>query len=169
MQTERLDSQELIRRLELEPHPEGGYFRETYRADDRVLREGARETRAASTAIYFLLRDGAHSAWHRIRSDEVWHFYAGDTVLVHVIDARGTLITHRLGSALVHADTSFQAVVEAGSWFAAECAEASGVALVGCTVAPGFEFGEFDLAARGALEDQYLQHRDLISRLGPRA
>jgi uncharacterized protein len=168
MQSERLNSKELIRRLNLEPHPEGGYFRETYRADDCVLREGASETRAASTAIYFLLCDGAHSAWHRIRSDEVWHFYTGDPVLVHVIDAHGTLVTHRLGNALVHADASFQAVVEAGSWFAAECADASGVALVGCTVAPGFEFSEFELAAHGALEDRHPQHRDLISRLGPR-
>jgi uncharacterized protein len=168
VEAERLDSRELIRRLNLEPHPEGGYFRETYRAKDRVLREGASETRAASTAICFLLCDGAHSAWHRIRSDEVWHFYAGDPLDVHVIDAAGALVTHRLGNALKHADAAFQAVVEAGTWFAAECADPSGVALVGCTVAPGFEFSEFELAARGVLEERYPQHRDLISRLGPR-
>jgi uncharacterized protein len=169
MQSERLNSEEIIRRLQLEPHPEGGYFRETYRAKDRVMRDGAAQTRAASTTIYFLLCDGAHSAWHRIQSDEVWHFYAGDPVDVHVIDSHGQRSTHRLGNALLHADAAFQAVVEAGDWFAAECADEAGVALVGCTVAPGFEFSEFELAARGVLEERYPQHRDLISRLGPRA
>jgi uncharacterized protein len=167
MQDERIDSQELIRRLGLAPHPEGGYFRETYRAADRVHREGSDAPRASSTAIYFLLCDGAHSAWHRIRSDEVWHFYAGAPVDVHVLDAQGALVTHRLGNALVHADAVFQAVVRAGDWFAAECADASGAALVGCTVAPGFEFSEFELAEHGALEALYPQHRELIARLGP--
>jgi uncharacterized protein len=172
MERERIDSQALIHRLKLEPHPEGGYFRETYRAEDRVIRDGAngaQDSRSASTAIYFLLCDGAHSAWHRIRSDEVWHFYAGDPVHVHVIDANGALLTHRLGNALIHSDAVFQAVVCAGAWFAAECADASGAALVGCTVAPGFEFSEFELAERGALEARYPQHEELITRLGPHA
>lgn len=160
-----IDSHALIARLHLQPHPEGGYFRETYRADQRVTRDGSNETRAASTAIYFLLCDGAHSAWHRIRSDEVWHFYAGDSVDVHVLHASGALTTHRLGNALVHADTAFQAVVKAGDWFAAECRDASGAALVGCTVAPGFEFGEFELAAPGELQARYPEHQELIARL----
>jgi uncharacterized protein len=167
MQSERIDSQALIQRLKLEPHPEGGYFRETYRAEDRVNREGGGDARSASTAIYFLLCDGAHSAWHRIRSDEVWHFYAGDPIHVHVLDAHGALTTHRLGNALVHADAVFQAVVRAGDWFAAECADASGAALVGCTVAPGFEFSEFEMAQSGALEALYPQHEKLIARLKP--
>jgi uncharacterized protein len=169
MQGTRIDSHALIVRLGLEPHPEGGYFRETYRAPDAVHRAGAHDARSASTAIYFLLCDGAHSAWHRIRSDEVWHFYAGDRIDVHVLDAQGALVTHRLGNALEHDDAVFQAVVKAGDWFAAECVDADGVALVGCTVAPGFEFSEFELAERGALEARYPQHRDLIARLGPRA
>ncbi|SAK47547.1 cupin domain-containing protein [Caballeronia ptereochthonis] len=168
MQRERIDSGELIRCLKLELHPEGGYFRETYRASGNVVRENGAELRSASTAIYFLLCDGAHSAWHRIRSDEVWHFYAGDPIDVHVLDAQGALVTHRLGNALVHPDAAFQAVVKAGNWFAAECRDASGAALVGCTVAPGFEFSEFELAAPGALEARYPQHRETIARLGPK-
>jgi predicted cupin superfamily sugar epimerase len=168
MQRTRIDSRELIARLKLEPHPEGGFFRETYRASGNVTRENEGELRSASTAIYFLLCDGAHSAWHRIRSDEVWHFYAGDPVDVHVLDAHGTLVTHRLGNALEHADTVFQAVVKAGDWFAAECRDEDGAALVGCTVAPGFEFSEFELAAPGTLEARYPQHRELIARLGPK-
>ncbi|SAL69291.1 hypothetical protein AWB74_03978 [Caballeronia arvi] len=171
MQRDRIDSRALIERLKLEPHPEGGYFRETYRAKGRVVRDNENESdaRSASTAIHFLLCDGAHSAWHRIRSDEVWHFYAGDPVDVHVLDANGTLVTHRLGNMIEHADTVFQAVVEAGDWFAAECRDKNGAALVGCTVAPGFEFSEFELAAPGALEAHYPQHRELIARLGPEA
>lgn len=167
MQGTRIDSGELIRRLKLEPHPEGGYFRETYRAEVRVTREHESDTRAASTAIYFLLCDGAHSAWHRIRSDEVWHFYAGDPLNVYVLNANGRLVTHKLGNALDHADAVFQAVVKAGDWFAAECVDKTGAALVGCTVAPGFEFSEFEMAAPAALELLYPQHRELILRLGP--
>lgn len=166
MHTERIDSRELIRRLGLAPHPEGGYFRETYRAEGRVTRAGEREPRDASTAIYFLLCDGAHSAWHRIRSDEVWHFYAGDSIAIHVLDAHGALVTHRLGNALADPGAAFQAVVKAGDWFAAECCDASGTALVGCTVAPGFEFSEFEMAAPGVLEERYPQHRELIGRMG---
>jgi predicted cupin superfamily sugar epimerase len=161
---------ELIRRLGLAPHPEGGYFSETYRSDARVSRAsepGDRPSRSASTAIYYLLCDGAHSAWHRIRSDEVWHFYAGEALNVHVLDEHGALVTHRLGNALTDHQAVFQAVVPAGLWFAAECADPSTFALVGCTVAPGFEFSEFELADIKVLKAQHPQHAALIERLGP--
>jgi uncharacterized protein len=165
---------ELIRRFDLQPHPEGGFFRETYRAADQVRRERSADPsaapanlRSASTAIFYLLCDGAHSAWHRIQSDEVWHFYAGDPLNVYVLEDDGTLIVHRLGNALEREDCVFQAVVESGRWFAAQCDDAASVALVGCTVAPGFEFSEFELAGVDALAAQYPQHRDLIVRLRP--
>jgi uncharacterized protein len=162
----------LIERFGLQPHPEGGYFRETFRGAGRVVRELTRdavpgETRSASTAIYYMLCDGAHSAWHRIRSDEVWHFYAGEPINVHVIDSAGQLLTHRLGNALTHHDTVFQAVVPAGQWFAAELRDPAAFALVGCTVAPGFEFSEFELADVAALTKAYPQHEAVIGRLGP--
>ncbi|REG59961.1 hypothetical protein B0G80_2737 [Paraburkholderia sp. BL6669N2] len=161
---------ELIRRLELKPHPEGGFFSETYRSKERVIRDkesGSAQTRSASTAIYYLLCDGAHSAWHRIKSDEVWHFYAGEPLNVHVLDETGALVTHKLGNALTHPDAVFQAVVPAGLWFAAECADPAAFALVGCTVAPGFEFSEFELADVDALKARHSQHAALIARLGP--
>jgi uncharacterized protein len=159
---------ELIRRFDLKPHPEGGFFSETYRSAGRVMRDGeSADTRSASTAIYYLLCDGAHSAWHRIRSDEVWHFYAGDPLLVHGLDENGALVTHKLGNTLTHADAVFQAVVPAGWWFAAECADPATFALVGCTVAPGFEFSEFELADVDALKAVYPRHAALIGRLGP--
>ena len=162
----------LIERFGLQPHPEGGYFRETFRGADRVVREltseaSPGETRSASTAIYYMLCDGAHSAWHRIRSDEVWHFYAGEPINVHVIDTAGQLHTHRLGNALTHHDAVFQAVVPAGQWFAAELCDPASFALVGCTVAPGFEFSEFELADVAALTKAHPQHEAVIGRLGP--
>jgi len=167
MTTPQLAKDELIRRFDLQPHPEGGFFRETYRSTARVSRAGSGETRSASTAIYYLLCDGAHSAWHRIKSDEVWHFYAGAPLLVHVLDDAGTLATHRLGNPLTHPDTAFQAVVPAGQWFAAECEDPATFALAGCTVAPGFEFSEFELAALDVLQSAYPAHAEFIARLGP--
>ena len=159
---------ELIRRFDLKPHPEGGFFSETYRSVESVRRDdGSTQTRSASTAIYYLLCDGAHSAWHRIKSDEVWHFYAGEPLNVHVLDEAGRLITHTLGNALTHPDDVFQAVVPAGLWFAAECADPATFALVGCTVAPGFEFSEFELADVEALKARHPQHAVFIERLGP--
>ncbi|WP_206998338.1 cupin domain-containing protein [Trinickia mobilis] len=178
----------LIERFGLIPHPEGGHYRETHRDPARVARitgtsDGERSgatdaSRCASTCIYYMLCDGAYSAWHRIRSDEVWHFYAGDPLDVHVLDAAGQLVTHRLGNALVRDDAVFQAVVPAGCWFAAQCpaladqadlAGAAGFALVGCTVAPGFEFSEFELADAEALAAAHPSHAELIRRLAPRA
>jgi predicted cupin superfamily sugar epimerase len=177
MPDSRAIADELIRRFDLKPHPEGGYFSETYRSTARVLRDGeTAATRSASTAIYYLLCDGAHSAWHRIRSDEVWHFYAGEPLHVHVLDENGgeaggsgSIVTHRLGNPLTHPGTVYQAVVPAGLWFAAECADPASFALVGCTVAPGFEFSEFELADAGALKARHPRHAALIERLGPAA
>lgn len=154
--------EELVHHLQLQPHPEGGFYRETYRAPDRVQRpDGA--TRAASTAIHYLLCEGAWSTWHRIRSDEVWHFYKGSTLLVHELLPDGGLRTHRLGDQLP--DTVFQASVQAGNWFAAELIDPSSFALVGCTVAPGFEFSEFEIADTQTLLTAYPDHRNLIRRL----
>ena len=161
MSTSHAAKHELIRRFDLKPHPEGGFFSETYRSAESVRRDdGSTQTRSASTAIYYLLCDGAHSAWHRIKSDEVWHFYAGEPLNVHVLDEAGTLITHTLGNALTHSDAVFQAVVPAGLWFAAECADPA-------TFAPGFEFSEFELADVEALKARHPQHAAFIKRLGP--
>ncbi|WP_447921077.1 cupin domain-containing protein [Achromobacter aegrifaciens] len=154
----------LIRRLDLLPHPEGGYYRETYRAADSVTRgDGAQ--RSASTAIYYLLCDGAWSTWHRIRADELWHFHAGDSLHIHVLAPDGGYRCLRLGDALEDPDAAFQAMVPAGSWFAAELAEPASYALAGCTVAPGFEFSEFELADAAELQRLYPAQAGLIARL----
>jgi predicted cupin superfamily sugar epimerase len=160
----------LIERFGLLPHPEGGYYSETFRSAGIVRRDGPPgETRTASTAIYYMLCDGAHSAWHRIRSDEVWHFYAGEPIDIHALDGNGMLATYRLGNALAHPGAAFQVVVPAGHWFAAELSDPATFALVGCTVAPGFEFSEFELADVRELSATSPEHSGIIGRLGPRS
>ena len=135
-----LSAAEVIRKLSLAPHPEGGYFRETFR-DARAV-DG---TRAASTAIYFLLARGERSHWHRVDAVEVWHYYAGDALMLQIADDGGQRRV-TLGSDLVAGEVP-QAVVPAHAW---QAAQSSGEwTLVGCTVAPGFEFAKFELAAPG--------------------
>lgn len=156
-----------IEKLQLEAHPEGGYFRQTYRADlllPTAALPGFGGARAASTAIYFLLEGRNFSAFHRLRSDEVWHFYAGEPLDVHVIDPQGEYSAIRLGRDL-EAGQVPQAVVRAGCWFASHVADWKSFALVGCTVAPGFDFDDFDLGKREELVAMYPQHRELIERL----
>ena len=157
-----------VKKLGLSPHPEGGYFRQTYRAELTIAREalpaGFTGARAVSTAIYFLLEGTNFSAFHRLRSDEVWHFYAGEPLVVHVIDPEGKYSTILLGRD-PEAGQVLQAVVRAGCWFASHVADWKSWALVGCTVAPGFEFEDFEMGRRGELVGRYPQHRELIERL----
>ncbi|NCI46526.1 cupin domain-containing protein [Sediminibacterium soli] len=159
---------DLIRQLQLQPHPEGGYYRETYRAAETMAAASlpGRFTgdRVFSTAIYFLLEKGNFSAFHRIQSDECWHFYAGDPLQVHVIYPDGRYGLIRLGNDPVNG-CSFQAVVPAGCWFASETALGGSYSLVGCTVAPGFDFADFELAKQAELLSAYPSHATVIRRL----
>ena len=142
----------MVRRLDLQPHPEGGYFRETFRSPLRLTLPDGR-TRAASTAIHFLLPAGTWSTWHRVRSDEVWHHYDG-----------APLRLYRLGLDPVRLDRGTpQAVVPAGVWQAAE--PEGGSALCGCTVAPGFEFADFSLGSASSLAAEFPAEAELIRRL----
>jgi uncharacterized protein len=155
-----------IDHLDLGPHPEGGYYRATYKSDLLVahsaLPAAFRGDRSASTAIYFLLEGRDFSAFHRIASDEVWHFYAGSALVVYVIDPDGKYSELYLGRG---SGEVFQAVVKAGCWFASRLRDAAGFALVGCTVAPGFEFADFELAKRSDLIARYPAHQMLIEEL----
>lgn len=156
-----------IQKLELNPHVEGGAFREVYRSEltlpKTVLPLFFQGSRNASTSIYFLLSRGQFSAFHRIASDELWHFYYGDPLYVYEIGHSGRLHTHVLGSNPENGET-FQTVVKAGSWFASAPAPESEYALVGCTVAPGFDFADFELANRETLVTQHPDHAHLIRR-----
>ena len=157
-----------IDKLKLTPHLEGGSYRQTYRSDLTFPREalpsGFAGPRPASTAIYFLLEGDNFSAFHRLRSDELWHFYAGSPLLVHIIDPEGGYSKFLLGSNPDQRET-LQAAVPAGTWFASHVADWKSWALVGCTVAPGFDFADFELADREILWKTYPQHHEIIDRL----
>lgn len=148
--------------LELHPHPEGGFYKETYRSDDTTATPHGE--RNLSTAIYFLLEKGNFSAFHRIKSEEVWHFYDGDPLSVYVIHGNGTLQEIKLGLDLGKGQTP-QAVVPANCWFASMVAEGGSFSLVGCTVAPGFDFRDFEMAKRTELVTDFPQHLEIISKL----
>jgi predicted cupin superfamily sugar epimerase len=144
-----LTAADIIRLLELAPHPEGGHFRETFRDDPPAsadTRAKAAQPRAASTAIYFLLARGERSHWHRIDATEVWHFYAGAPLALEIAGNEYGPITRVLLGADLAAGERPQAVVPARAWQAAE--SLGEWTLVGCTVAPGFDFGGFELAPK---------------------
>lgn len=157
MAKEHHSQQFWVETLQLAPHPEGGFFRETYRSQDEIAPDGALArfggTRACSTAIYYLLGRGDYSAFHRIKSDEMWHFYSGGPLEIHLLDEAG----HRmftLGRG-VEEGQLLQAVVPAGVWFAARPRADSEYSLVGCTVSPGFDFRDFEMASSRQIEQQY--------------
>jgi hypothetical protein len=156
-----------INKINLIAHPEGGYYCETYRSQLSIAKEALPPeftgSRLVSTAIYFLLEGENFSAFHRLRSDEIWHFYAGGTIAVHVIDPDGSYSKIQLGSD-PQAGEVFQAVVKAGSWFASKVRDPKSFALAGCTVAPGFDFADFELGKRSELVKLYPQHRKLIEQ-----
>ncbi|MEM7552041.1 MAG: cupin domain-containing protein [Bacteroidota bacterium] len=153
----------LVQKLELQPHPEGGFFKETYRSELIVEPKSFNAKRNVSTAIYFLLTAENFSAFHKIKSDELWHFYQGDPLEVIILE-EDKVQTIKLGSNLEKGET-FQAVVSAGSWFASRVTKGGKYSLVGCTVAPGFDFEDFELAQRVELIKSYPEHSDLITEM----
>lgn len=141
----------LIEKLGLKKHPEGGYFKEVYRSKEIIPKHGLHKRysggRNYSTSIYFLLESDDYSVFHRIKSDETWHFYAGSAVTIHMIDEKGKYETVTIGSNQEKEEV-FQFTVPGGVWFAASVEKADSYALAGCTVAPGFDFDDFELAKR---------------------
>jgi hypothetical protein len=157
----------IIQQLGLEPHPERGYYKETYRASSpvQVDRSQVSAVRAASTAIYFLVtaRDPA-TFLHKLASDEIFHFYAGGPLEILRLRPDGTWDVARLGLDL-DAGERPQVVVPAGTWFGTELVAGASHCLVGCTVAPGFEFADFELAEGPELEARYPEAADRIRRM----
>lgn len=155
-----------IENLGLTRHPEGGWFRESYRAAETIpahaLPGRFGGSRTFGTAIYFLLERGDMSALHRIKSDEIWHFYDGDPLTVHILHPDGQWQEIPLGRDLSGGER-LQAVVPAGCWFGAE--SRGDFSLVGCTVAPGFDFNDFQMASGEELAILHPRHAALISRL----
>lgn len=157
-------AQYYIEKLELENHPEGGFYKEVYR--DSIVYPPHRnfsEDRNYSTSIYYLLEQGDRSAFHRIKSDEVWHHYDGGCIFIHYF-VNQQLITKKLGKNLEE-DEQPQITVPKNIWFAAEPAPHCSFALMGCTVAPGFDFKDFEMAIMADLEDELHKHQAIIDRL----
>ena len=163
-----ITARELIERYNLQAHPEGGHYLQTYYSTETMAadalpgRFGGK--RCFSTAIYFLLAGKQFSAFHRIKSDELWHFYNGVGLHIYVLhpDGRGEVL--KLGADLANG-YSFQQVVPAGCWFASKPIDENGFSFVGCTVAPGFDFADFEMAKKDELIKQYPQYKDWIEIL----
>jgi len=156
-----------IEKLALNPHPEGGFYKENYRSSEWIPTEGLpvhfHGPRNFSTAIYFLLRSEDISSFHRIKSDEVWHFHAGGSLSIYVLDEKGLAI-HQLGDDPERGE-SFQVVIPANCWFGAKVNNPESYTLAGCTVAPGFDFLDFELADKETFSKTFPQHQDIIELL----
>jgi predicted cupin superfamily sugar epimerase len=157
-----------IEKLKLQKHPEGGWFKEVYKSDEKVLKDHLHKRFAGdrhhSTSIYFLLSGNEFSAFHRIKSDELWHFYEGSATTIHMIDENGKYSKAVVGNK-PDTDEAFQVVVGHGVWFASELNDKNSYALVGCTVAPGFDYADFEMGERNTLIKMFPLHKELITML----
>ena len=166
-ESQKNDPQYWINHLSLIPHPEGGYYKETYRSSDVIpagtFAQRFSGARSVCTGIYYLVTEGNFSAFHRIRSDEMWHFYAGGALEIEILH-QGVHSTARLGIDLKMGELP-QFVVPAGAWFASIPAAGSKFCLAGCTVSPGFDFADFEIADREKLSAEFPQHQQVIAKL----
>ena len=158
-------AKEYIDKLQLKVHPEGGYFSEVYRSEELIkvnhLSERYNSSRSFSTSIYYMLEGNQFSSFHRLKSDELWHFYDGTALTIIVINEKGLLDKIRLGNDLNKSET-FQTVIKKNSWFAAELIDKNSFALIGCTVSPGFDFDDFELGNRNDLVKEFPQYEEVI-------
>jgi predicted cupin superfamily sugar epimerase len=156
-----------INKLSLKSHPEGGYYRETYRSTEKIQVCGLplrfTSPRSFSTAIYFLLRSHDRSLFHRIKSDELWHFHCGGPLDIFVLK-KNELCVLRLGSN-PELGEALQVVVQANCWFGAKAVEPNTYSLASCTVAPGFDFHDFEIAERQKLLEEFPDHSQIIAEL----
>ena len=160
--------QQIIKKLNLQPHPEGGFFKETYRSKGSINSDSLAEeyggSRNYSTAIYFLLTSDNFSSFHKIKQDEFWHFYDGSPIRLHTISPEGIHEQFIIGKDVIGGEQP-QVVVPGGHWFAAEVINDNDFTLVGCTVSPGFSFEDFVLENRKNLIEKFPQHSNIITKL----
>lgn len=162
-----MDYQKIVTKLNMLPHPEGGYYKEEYRSEGIIpnaLLPHFNGDRNYCTSIYFLLTSDNFSGFHRIKQDEVWHFYSGAPLAVHVIDLNGNYTKHLIGMDIENGYFP-QLTVPANCWFASSVETENSYSFVGCTVAPGFDFKDFELAIQNELTAIYPQHKVIISKL----
>ncbi|MEO0572429.1 MAG: cupin domain-containing protein [Bacteroidota bacterium] len=162
-----MTAKELIKELDLQPHPEGGFFREMYRSTAEInvesLSSEFKGSRSVSTCIYFLLTSEAFSSFHKINQDEIWHFYLGSPIQLHTLSPEGVHTEHHIGNDIKNLQYP-QFVVPKGHWFSASVLNEDSYALVGCTVAPGFDFQDFELAKCQQLTAQFPEHAAVIKK-----
>jgi len=163
------NAEQWIEKLDMVPLPEeGGMYKEFYRSKESIPQSGLPDRfsgkRNFSTSIYYLLKNPEFSAFHRIKQDEIWHFYEGSTLTAHIIDLNGNYLQKKLGRN-IDEDESLQVVLHAGWLFAAAVAHQDSYSLIGCTVAPGFEFEDFTAPSRNELLETYPQHKEIIMQL----
>jgi predicted cupin superfamily sugar epimerase len=158
----------LVKKLDLQPHPEGGYFKEVYRSDELIKVEGLPERysseRCFSTSIYYMLVGEQFSAFHKLQSDETWHFYLGSPIVLHLISSEGIYSKIILGQNITE-DENLQYTIPRETWFAAEVKDKTTYSLVGCTVSPGFDFADFEMGKGSVLIKRFPQHSDIITSL----
>ena len=151
-----------IAQLKMSSHPEGGYYKEVYRSEQQIYRQGDDAIRSACTSIYYLLEGTEFSGFHRLFSDEIWYFHTGSSINIHIIDQNGGYYLEELSAS----DSGNLSVVVSGrSWFAAEIPKKEGFSLVSCAVAPGFTFSEFEMGDKAIMLASYPSHSDIIKRL----
>ncbi len=153
------NAKEWVSKLELEPHPEGGFYKRIYASDHKIQTTSGE--RSVVTSIHYLLEGHDYSAWHRIKSDELWYFHGGEALTIHMLHPTGQLVSKTLNS------ENLMQAVPANAWFCSELAEPkeTNFVLVSCVVAPGFDFEDFEMGDAEDLVSLYPQHRDMICRL----
>ena len=163
-----MDATEIIKHFKLKKHPEGGYYKEVYRSENTIdkncLDNSFSGDRNYCTSIYFLMTSENFSAFHKINQDEIWHFYKGTALKLHMISPDGKYSFVNIGSDFQNNDV-FQFTVPAKHYFAAEVIKKNSFAFVGCTVAPGFDFDDFYLPKRDELLNQFPNHKDIITKM----
>ena len=153
----------------LQPHPEGGYFSQTFKSNHSVkstdIERYGNNSRCAGTSIYYLLNKTDFSAWHKLQSDEIWHYYKGCEVIIYLIDKQNNLKSYVLGDPSKNINAVFQISISSDTWFAAELIDKDSYCLIGCTVNPGFEFIDFELGDSNLLIHEFPQHEVIITKL----
>ncbi len=157
-----------IQKLGMERHTEGGFFKETYRTNSFIEKSQLPDEfpgkRHLATAIYFLLDKNDHSTFHRLKADEIWHYYAGSSLILYLLHPDGKMETIHLGTDL-EAGEKPQAIIKNNTWFAAELKDKRTYGLYGCTTSPGFEYEDFEMGDKKQLLEKYPQHEAILSRL----
>lgn len=156
-----------IEKLQLKKHPTAGYFIESYRASWNIItpdHEGG--VRSAKTIAYYLLESKEIGYWRRIKSDEIFHFYAGNDLLIHILNIKGELTVMKLGNTEQQQDAQLQIIIPANTWFALEVSVPDAYSLVACAVTPGFEYQDYEVPDKSVLLRAFPQHKKIIDRLG---